>query len=143
MNRCDISEEETTEAVYALNQMPISGGQSNMQSHATGTAIRVSYADALHHHKSSSDVISGQGKKHDFKEKTKAGISDDVFLLSRSLKRNAEESEKNRGLTAMNQHPENSNPMKKSSYQHLIRLKNLKEEKTMPKEKVKQVNTGT
>lgn len=148
MNRCDIDEEETTQAVYALNQMPVSEGQNNLQVRSTGTAIGLNSADACHVgpnlQKSSSDLMSGQGKKkHTFKEKTKAGISNDVFQFSRSSKTNAQECGKNKGLIGMNLHPENSNPVKKSSYQHLIRLNNLTEEKHMPKEKVKQANKGS
>ncbi|KAF7813665.1 uncharacterized protein G2W53_034641 [Senna tora] len=147
MNRCDINEEETTKAVYALSQIPITEGQKNIESQATGTAIRVSSADALHlgrnHQKSTSDVMSGRGKKkHDFKEKTKEGISSDVFLFSKSLKNNAQVSSKVRGLTDMNQHPGNSNLVKKSCDKNLIRLNNLTEEKHMPIEKVKQLNGG-
>nr|KYP50137.1 hypothetical protein KK1_028121 [Cajanus cajan] len=33
MNSCNVSEDETTKALYAMYQMPISEGQNNMQSH--------------------------------------------------------------------------------------------------------------
>jgi hypothetical protein len=78
MNSCDISEDETTKALYALYQMPMSEGQHNMQTHASETAFGVSSADALkfglNQKNSSSDVLPDRGtKKHVFKEKMMSG----------------------------------------------------------------------
>lgn len=131
MNRCDISEEETTNALYALYQMPISEGQNNMQSHAAGTAIGASSVDAvqldLNQKKSSSVVLSDRGqKKHANKEKTMTGINN--YMI------NAQESGKNVSLTDMNQHPAESNPMKKTSSQRFSMFNNLIEEKHVAKE---------
>ncbi|XP_028781447.1 uncharacterized protein LOC114737664 isoform X2 [Neltuma alba] len=147
MNRCDISEEETTKAVYALNQMPNSGSQNNQQSHASGTASGASSAGPLHsgmnRQKSNFDVMSGRGKKkQDFRDETKAGINSDAFVFSKSLEIDAQESGQTRLLTDMSQCPGNSSSMGKSSDQCLIKLNNLNEEKHMPNEKVKQVKRG-
>ncbi|KAI9128998.1 hypothetical protein K1719_000481 [Acacia pycnantha] len=146
MNRCYISEEETTEAVYALNQMPNSGIQDNLQNHASGTVSEVGSSGPLHsgmnRQKSSSDVMSGRGKKKQyFRDKPKAGINSDVFMFSKSLETDVQESGQPRLLANMNQCPGNSSPMRKSSDLCLIRLSNLNEEKHMPKDKVK-VNRG-
>ncbi|KAK4283533.1 hypothetical protein QN277_000474 [Acacia crassicarpa] len=146
MNRCSISEEETTEAVYALNQMPNSGIQDNLQNHVSGTASGVSSSGPLHsgmnRQKSSSDVMSGRGKKKQyFRDKPKAGINSDASMFSKSLETDVQESGQTRLLANMNQCPGNSSSMRKSSDLCLIRLNHLNEEKHMPKDKVK-VNRG-
>ncbi|XP_027338643.1 uncharacterized protein LOC113852537 [Abrus precatorius] len=147
MNSCDFSEDETTKALYALYQMPISEGPNNMQSHGAGTVIGVSSTDALqyglHHKMSSSDVLSDRGKKkHVIKEKTTSGINNDMVQLSNSAKTNTQVSRKNRSLNDMNQHPADLNPTKMSSSKHLSRFGNMIEEKHVPKKKEKQVNGG-
>ncbi|KAJ1395192.1 Zinc finger, CW-type [Sesbania bispinosa] len=147
MNRCNISEEETTKALYALYQMPISEGQNNMQIHPIGPETGLSSADALqfglNHKKSSSDVMSDRGKKkHGIKEKKKLGISSDMHQLSNTAKINAQESGKNRSSVDVNQQPTDSNHMKKSNSKHLNRLNNSIEEKNIPKEKEKQISGG-
>lgn len=147
MNRCDISEDDTTKALYALYQMPISEGQNNMQTHATGTAFGVSSNDALqfglNHKKSSSNILSDRGKKkYVIKDKTMEGINNDMLQSSNSIKINAQESGKNRRLTGTNQHPADSNLMKKTSSKHFSKLNNLIEKKHVPKEKEKQISKG-
>ncbi|XP_020226190.1 uncharacterized protein LOC109807896 [Cajanus cajan] len=141
MNRCNISEEETTKALYALYQMPIPEGQNNMQSHATGPETGVTSVDALqlglNHQKSSSDVMFDLGKKkNSMNEKAKPGINNDMHQLSNTEKNNAQESVKNRNLNDMNQWPADSNRTKKSNSKHLI------EEKKTVKAKEKQRNGG-
>ncbi|KAL5079663.1 hypothetical protein RYX36_008084 [Vicia faba] len=127
MNSCDFSEDETTKALYASYQVPISEDQNNLQTHASETAFGVSSADAsqfgLNHKKSNSNVLLDQGKKkHVFKEKIMSG------------KFNAQVSGKNRNL---NQHSTYSKPMK---MKHPSRSNNTIEEDMCPKrEKSKQV----
>ncbi|KAJ7955064.1 CW-type zinc-finger protein [Quillaja saponaria] len=137
MNRCDISQEETTKVLLALYQIPVSESQTNMQNHATGTALGVSSSDVQHdlkHLIPDSQVMSNRGKKqYGSKEITKAG---------RSNKRNdIQESVKNRSLHE-NQHLAEVNLMKKSSSQHLSKLQDLVMEKHMPKTIGKQMNSG-
>lgn len=143
MNRCNISEEETTKALYALYQMPISEGQNNMQSHAAGPETGVGSVDALqlglNRKKSSSDVMLDRGKKkHGINEKTRSGVNNDMHRLSN----NAQESVKNRSLNEMNKQSTDSNRIKKSISKHSSRLNNLIEEKNTPKVKEKQMNGG-
>ncbi|KAK7264610.1 hypothetical protein RJT34_32219 [Clitoria ternatea] len=146
LNRCNISEEQTTKALYALYQMPIPEGQNNTQSHATGPGTGVNSADALqlglNHKKSSSDKMFDQGKKHGIKRKTKSGIKNDMHQLSNIENNNVHESVKNRSLVDMNEQPAESKHMKKSSSKHLSRLNNLREEKNMHKDKEKQISEG-
>ncbi|KAF7837845.1 uncharacterized protein G2W53_006327 [Senna tora] len=144
MNRCDISEEMTTKALYGLCQMPNSESQNNIQrENATGTAIVVGSAEALQfglsYQNSSSDVLSDHGKKKlDFKEKKKAGISTDKLLVSDSAQNNAQEA----GKTKSDQHPVDLNPMRKPGSQRLGKLNNLMEVKHSPKEKDQKMNGG-
>ncbi|CAL0325813.1 unnamed protein product [Lupinus luteus] len=124
MNRCNVSQDETTKAVHALYPMPMYEGQNKMQGHTTIPATGVSY-DALqvglNHKKSSSGVMPDQGKKkHGIKEN--AIKNDDMRQLLNTAKNNAQESGKNRNLTASYQQHADSNPMKKSSSKHLNRL---------------------
>ncbi|KAG4990523.1 hypothetical protein JHK87_023980 [Glycine soja] len=146
MNSCDFSEDETTKALYASYQIPISDGQNNMQSHGTETAIGVSCTlqYGLNHKMSTFDMLSDrEKKKHVIKEKTMSGSNNDVLQFPNSAKINVQVSGKNRSLNDMNQHPADLNPMKKtSSSKHLSRLDNMIEEKNVPKEKEKQVNEG-
>ncbi|XP_050920853.1 cysteine-tryptophan domain-containing zinc finger protein 3 isoform X2 [Lathyrus oleraceus] len=129
MNSCDFSEDETTKALYASYQMPISEGQNNLQTHASETAFGVSSADAsqfgLNHKKSNSSVLHDQGKKKPFfKERIVSKLS-------------AQASGKNRNL---NQHPTDSKPMK---MKHPSRSNNTIEEKCASEEREKQTSEGT
>ncbi|XP_020232563.1 uncharacterized protein LOC109812911 isoform X2 [Cajanus cajan] len=149
MNSCNVSEDETTKALYAMYQMPISEGQNNMQSHGIETALGVGSSDSLqyglNHKMSSSDMLSDRRKKkHVTKEKTMSGINNDGLQFPNSAKINSQISGKNRSLNGMNQHAAaDLNPMKKmSSSKHLSRLENMIEEKHVPKDKEKQVNGG-
>ncbi|KAK7348224.1 hypothetical protein VNO80_22774 [Phaseolus coccineus] len=147
MNRCNISEEETTKALYALYQMPISEGQNNMKSHATGPEHGVKSVDTLQlchiNKKSSSDVVLDRGrKKHGINEKAKPGTNNDRHQLSNTVKNAQESNLKNRSLNGMNRWSSDSNRMKKSNSQNLSRLNNLTEEKNTPKAKEYQINAG-
>lgn len=147
MNRCNISEEETTKSLYALYQIPISEGQNNMQSHVTEPKIGVKSIDTLQlfhvDKKSSSDVMLDRGnKKHGIHEKAKPGLNIDRHQLSNTVKNGQESNVKNRSLNDMNQRSANSNRMKKSNSQNLNRLNNFKEDKKALKAKEYQINGG-
>ncbi|OIV92057.1 hypothetical protein TanjilG_15048 [Lupinus angustifolius] len=137
MNRCEISQEETTNALYASYQMPISEYQYNMQSHVTGTASGASSVDAVqfgrNQKRSSFDLLAVQGKKKQtIKEKTMAGI--------KNYMTDDQKSGRNISLIDMNLHPADSNPMKKISSKRFSTCNNLIEEKHVVKEKQKQIN---
>ncbi|KAL2339060.1 hypothetical protein Fmac_013506 [Flemingia macrophylla] len=141
MNRCNISEEETTKALYASYLMPIPEGQNNMQSHATRPETGVISVDAvqlgLNHKKSSSAVMLDLGKKKKgMSETAKSGIINDMHQLLNAEKKNAKESLKNINLNGMNQWPADSNHMKQTNFKHLIKEKNI------AKAKEKQRNGG-
>jgi len=147
MNRCNISEEETTKSLHALYQIPISEGQNNMQSQAAGPEHGVKSVNTLQvchiNKKSSSDVVLDlERKKHGINEKAKSGINNDRHRLSNIVKNAQESNVKNRSLNDMNQWSADSNRMKKSNSQSLSRLNNLIEEKNTPKAKEYQIKGG-
>ncbi|XP_012455485.2 cysteine-tryptophan domain-containing zinc finger protein 7 [Gossypium raimondii] len=121
MNRCDISEEETTKALRALYQVPVAENQSNPENHANGTMSLVTSAHLQHldqkNSSFNSQVSSIQGKKnHGQKELPKAGNSG-LSLMSNSKKNQRQESLKSRSLKNVTQVPIESNLTKKSSFQ--------------------------
>ncbi|CAJ1969779.1 unnamed protein product [Sphenostylis stenocarpa] len=100
MNLC---EDETTKALYALYQMPISHVQSNIQSHGTQTALGVSSTNSLQYglnqNMPSSDMCERGRKKLVIKEKAISGINNDMHRFSNSVKANVQKSALGHGLT--------------------------------------------
>ncbi|EOY06471.1 hypothetical protein QUC31_016266 [Theobroma cacao] len=121
MNRCDISEEETTKAFNALYQVPVTKNQNNPQNHANGITSLAAPAHLQHLDQNNSSfnsqVPSIQGKKkYGLKEVRKAGISG-LSQMSNSKKNQQQESLKSRSLNDMTHVPVESNLMKKSRFQ--------------------------
>ncbi|KAM2656927.1 hypothetical protein EV1_012362 [Malus domestica] len=141
MNQCDISEEETTKALYALYQMPSSEGINKLQTHANGTASAVLAVDALHYDQNlSSHAMSNQGKKiHGSKEIPNAGNGSGLL---NSTKNHLQVAVKSISSNDINQPPLESNLIKKSSSRHMSKLQNLGIEKSIPKQKEKQTSGG-
>ncbi|CAI9765879.1 unnamed protein product [Fraxinus pennsylvanica] len=84
LNRCDISEDETTKALYALYKVPFPDNQSNLQTHAdkitNGVASGGGHRFSQNHQNFDSDQIADEGKKkRKFKETPNTdGISDPI-----------------------------------------------------------------
>lgn len=137
MNHCDISEEETTKALNALYQLPVSETQNILQNHVTGSALEVSLGDEQHldqnHQNFSSHAISDRGKKrHGVREKANAGTIGGLAQISTSAKNKLQESVKSRSLNGTNQHHAETNLMKKSSSQHLSPSRNIPNQREKP-----------
>ncbi|KAB1214027.1 hypothetical protein CJ030_MR5G017290 [Morella rubra] len=137
MNHCDISEEETTKALNALYQLPVSETQNILQNHVTGSALGVSLGDEQHldqnHQNFSSHAISDRGKKrHGVKEKANAGTIGGLAQISTSAKNKLQESVQSRSLNGTNQHHAETNLMKKSSSQHLSPSRNIPNQREKP-----------
>ncbi|KAK8539346.1 hypothetical protein V6N13_104412 [Hibiscus sabdariffa] len=117
MNRCDISEDDTTKALNALYQIPIAENQNNPQNHANGTmSAHLQHLDQKNA-SFNSQVSSIQGKKnHCPKEVRKAGSSG-LSQLSNSKKNQQQESLKSRSLKNMTRVPAEPNLTKKTSFQ--------------------------
>ncbi|KAG6664314.1 cysteine-tryptophan domain-containing zinc finger protein 7-like isoform X1 [Carya illinoinensis] len=145
MNRCDISEEETTKALNALYHLPVSENQNNLPNHVTGTALGAAFGDVQHleesHQNLSSHAISNQvKKKHGFKERANAVTIGGHYKISNSAKNKVQETVKSRSLNGTNQHHVEPNPMKRSSSQALSTLRDLVVEKDMLNQREKPIN---
>ncbi|KAF5452365.1 hypothetical protein F2P56_027371 [Juglans regia] len=144
MNRCDISEEETTKALNALYHLPVSEIQNNLPNHVTGTALGPSFGDVQHlesHQNLSSHAISNQvKKKHGFKERANAVTIGGHYRISNSAKNKVQDTVKSRSLNGTNQHHVEPNPMKRSSSQALSTLPDLVVEKDILNQREKPIN---
>lgn len=69
MNRCDISENETTNAVHASYLVPVPENQHNFQAHADGAMAGVISASAHDFDQNHQNCASDQMKKQKVKEK--------------------------------------------------------------------------
>ncbi|XP_038991746.1 cysteine-tryptophan domain-containing zinc finger protein 7-like [Hibiscus syriacus] len=98
MNRCDISEDDTTKALNALYQVPVAENQNNSQNHA-----------------------NGRKKNHDLKEVLKEGSSG-LNQMSNSRKKQQKESLKSKSLNDMTKAPVVSIVMKKFTFEEKERL---------------------
>ncbi|KAF3456193.1 hypothetical protein FNV43_RR00843 [Rhamnella rubrinervis] len=144
MNRCDISEEETTKALHALYQLPVSDHQNSLQNQANGSASGVTAVDFQHLGQNlqniNSNAIPNRGKKrHGSKEIPNSGSSN-LFFISNPTKNHLHEPVKSKSLNDMNQLSLESNPVKKSSSQHLSKPCSL--EMNISKQKENPVNGG-
>lgn len=120
MNRCDIAEEETTKALNALYQVPVSEDQNNPQNHANETMPLVTSAhhqDLDQNNSSFNSQASSieRKKKHGVKEVQKVGTSG--LSVSNTNKNQQQESLKSRSLKDMTQVPVESNLTKNSIFE--------------------------
>ncbi|XWS53645.1 hypothetical protein CRYUN_Cryun10bG0018600 [Craigia yunnanensis] len=120
MNRCDISEEETTKGFNALYRVPVAENENNPQNHANGTTSLVTSAHLLHLDQNNSSFNSQASsirgkKKHGLKDVQKAGSSG-LHLMSNTKKNQLHESLKGRSLNDMTRVPVESNLTKKSTF---------------------------
>ncbi|KAK6937422.1 Zinc finger, CW-type [Dillenia turbinata] len=112
MNRCSISEEETTKALIAYYQVPVAvpEKQTNMQSQLNGNAsgltmTNIRHLDQTHQHSSINMPSSGK-KKHGSKELSYSSSQDDPTELSNYKKKTVHSSMKRRSLNDINQSPQ-------------------------------------
>lgn len=143
MNRCDLSEEETTKALNALYQ-PSSESLNKLQAHANGTASAVPAVDVLNfdqnHQKLSSHAMSNQGKKkHGLKEIPNTGSGSGLL---NATKNHLQEAVKSISSKDINRPPLESNPMKKSGSRQMSKLQNLGMEKSTTKQKEEDTSGG-
>lgn len=125
MNRCDISEQETTEKLYALYQLPLPESGNALQNHANG-------------------VISADTSNHGKKSETFKEIQNPVSRIGQthvksSLKDQHLESRKNRSLNGLSNPP---NKLRNSVDQTSTDLNNLAEGKNRGKLKEKSTERG-
>lgn len=107
MNRCSVSEDETTKALVALYQGPPPGGQSNLQS-AFGSVVGgtiSNYQNSDQHWPNHGLHPLHDGKKKFVKEMLNAETKDGSFPLSSSVKKGLHSSVKSRSLNDVNKTP--------------------------------------
>ncbi|KAL4310041.1 hypothetical protein GQ457_01G030860 [Hibiscus cannabinus] len=126
MNRCDISEDETTKALNSLFQVPVAENQNNPQNHVNGSMSLIPSAQSLYLDQNNSSfnsqALSVQGKKnHGLKEVQKVG-SGGLNQMLNSNKKQQKESLKSKSLNDMTQAPVESIVMKKSTFEEKERL---------------------
>lgn len=98
MNRCSFSEEETTNAVLALNQIPAPMSQNNLQINPGGVTSKVTLVDGQldqNHQDLSLHAMPNSGKKK--------AIKDGSALLQNSIKKSVLSPLTNGSLNDVNQ----------------------------------------
>ncbi|XP_031274415.1 uncharacterized protein LOC116132874 [Pistacia vera] len=141
MNRCDISEEETTKAVRALYQLSVIEGQNSIQNYGNVTASVTTLAHGRQHDQSLSSVSIRGKKNNGLKEIPKADGSGGI-QTSKSTKNKLRDSVKSRSINEMNQPLPESKIMKKPNSLHFNMSCNLNAGKDKCKSKEKQMNGG-
>ncbi|KAA8543137.1 hypothetical protein F0562_021368 [Nyssa sinensis] len=134
MNRCSISEEETTKALTALYPVPAPDSQNNLHVHPGGVVSGLPMSDARHfgqNHQNlgSQAVPSGGKKKQGLKEVSNATNSDDLSQFP-NLMKNLQASVKSRSLNGVNQSP----PVNELDLRHLSKASGMEVDKNRHKQ---------
>ncbi|XP_010259693.1 PREDICTED: uncharacterized protein LOC104599025 [Nelumbo nucifera] len=142
MNRCNISEEETTKAVQAY-QAPFAllGNQNNLQAQPNIVATGVNLVDVQNLGQNNQDsslvgLSAGGKKKHGLKE---ASISNSTSVInfSNSSKKNQQSSVKSRSLNDVTNSPLESSLANRPGFQQSNKSGDFAGEKHMHKQKEK------
>lgn len=147
MNRCSVTEEETTDktkALIAQYQVPALGSQNNLPNNPGGFMEGVAQADFRHPDQNPQNfglhAMPGSGKKKNgLKELSKASDKDGSILLPNSMKKNIQASLKSKSLNDVNQ----SSPLNEPNFQQLSNSSDLAVEKRKHKYKEKQKVLGS
>ncbi|GFZ14018.1 hypothetical protein Acr_24g0002080 [Actinidia rufa] len=147
MNRCDISEEETTKALHALYQLPLPDSQNHIQNHGSNIAAGVSSTDTCHFHQnywnfSSNGLPNQRTKKQGSKAAPYAASNGGPIQISGLTKNIRKDAGKRRSLNDMNEPFPESNMMSNSSVRNLSKSCNFPVDKSTHKQKEKHVNSG-
>ncbi|KAJ0979755.1 hypothetical protein J5N97_015229 [Dioscorea zingiberensis] len=124
MNRCSVSEEETTKALHALYQLPVSQCNTNANDVNAVAASNIALAEGQYlNHTFGNNMINvpttGK-KKHKLKDPSNLvnGHGPAMGQTSASVKRNQQASVKSRSLTDVNQYQLESNRLSKAVLEH-------------------------
>lgn len=103
MNRCSVSEEETTKALIALYQLPAPDSQNNLHNNPGGCFTGMSLGSFRHPDQTPKNfglnTVLGSGKKQH------STINEGPTQLSSSVKKNMQASVKSRSLNDVNNSP--------------------------------------
>ncbi|XP_058076583.1 cysteine-tryptophan domain-containing zinc finger protein 7 isoform X2 [Magnolia sinica] len=140
MNKCTISEEETTKALNALYQVPITENQNNPHSRYDG-ASGMTVADVRHpdqSHEFGSQAMPGGGKKkHGSKDASSALSHSTLTHVPNAIKKTEQASVRSRSLDDVNHYPLESNSGNKAAFQHVNKSNTFAIEKHQHKHKEK------
>lgn len=147
MNRCSVTEEETTEktkALIAQYQVPVPGNQNNHPSNPGGFMEGVAQANFRHPDQNPQNfglhaMPSGGKKKNGLKELSEASDKDGAVQLPNSMKKNIQSSLKSKSLNDVNQSP----PLNEPNFQQLSNSGGMAVEKRKHKYKEKQKKLGS
>ncbi|KAA8529321.1 hypothetical protein F0562_033880 [Nyssa sinensis] len=143
MNRCSISEEETTKALIAPITKSAPESQNSLHVHPGGVVSGVTSSDARlfyqnHENVGSHAIPSGGKKKQGLKEVSNATNQDGTTQFPNSLKKNLQASVKSRSLYGVNQSPPvnelDSQNLSKSSIAVVEKHRHKQKEKNKPLE---------
>ncbi|XP_077240735.1 cysteine-tryptophan domain-containing zinc finger protein 7-like [Tasmannia lanceolata] len=141
MNKCTISEEETTKALNALYQVPVPDSQNNLHSQHDGPASGIALTDLQHFDQSNElslhSMPSGGKKKHGSKDASNALSHATPIHLPNSTKKSQLGPVKGRSLNDSNHYPLESNPANKIAFQHTSQSNDFGVEKHIHKQKEK------
>ncbi|GMY16441.1 cysteine-tryptophan domain-containing zinc finger protein 7-like isoform X1 [Fagus crenata] len=138
MNRCTVTQEETTQALVALYQVPASESQTFLHGNPGGVIAGVTFANVRHPDQNNQNIglhsMPSSGKKKDgLKETSDATFKDDPSQLSNSMKKNLQASVKGRSLNDVNQSPLMGEP----DFQQLSKSSDLPVKKHKEKQTVR------
>lgn len=140
MSRCDISQEETTNALYALYQPPLPDSQNNLHYQAKGssrlTSVDPGHFDKNYQKHNSNDDSNRVTKKYGLKKLSNVGSS------SIPTESSLHEPTNNRSLNDINKPPIENKLVKKSKPHYMSQPDNLVTGKKMSKQSEKHVNGG-
>ncbi|XP_058209244.1 cysteine-tryptophan domain-containing zinc finger protein 3-like isoform X1 [Rhododendron vialii] len=140
MNHCDFSEEETTNALNALYQLPLPQSQNHLQNHVAGTAAGAADAfhfDQSHPNLSSHAMPNPRKKKQKSKGTPHAATNGGTVQISGSTNNIRQEVVKRRSLNDMQQPILESKLMSNSNVEHLSKSGNFPMDKIIHKQKEK------
>lgn len=145
MNHCDFSEEETTNALNALYQLPLPQSQNHLQNHVAGTAAGAADAfhfDQSHPNLSSQTMPNPRKKKQKSKGTPYAATNGGTVQISGSTNNIRQEVVKRRSLNDMQQPILESKLMSNSNVEHLSKSGNFPIDKIIHKQKEKHAISG-
>ena len=107
MNRCSVSEEETTKALIAMYQVPVPENLNNQHGHPSGVLPGLSLADASHCGQNCQNLgflaVPSCGKKNGTKDVSTALGQVSPAQFPNSVKKNPQAAVKSRSLNGANQ----------------------------------------
>uniref|UniRef100_A0A2P2JR91 CW-type domain-containing protein n=1 Tax=Rhizophora mucronata TaxID=61149 RepID=A0A2P2JR91_RHIMU len=134
MNRCEVSEEETTRALNDRYHLPVTAGQNTVQNYANGSASLVTSTHVQHieqKFQSLHQSVHSQGKKkHGLNEITKAVSSQGLIQKPNSTKCHLQES-----VQRLSRNDISKPPSERSLINNLSNSHNLVAEKHLAKQK--------